>query len=323
MAQQHLVAVDGPEHLGRPRWHGQPERLEVWYATFTDPVRGDGYWLHHEVVAGPDGRAHGLGWVAAFPADGQPVVERFGPEPVVADEPSETRWFEAGGARVGPGEMRGRTDNAHWDLAFHDEATPLFTFPEYVWHGSLLPSSQVVPWPSATVSGTVSIGGHRVQVREARGAVSRIYGKGNAHQWGWLHADLGGGDALEIVAAQGRAPGLRRVPPKVFLQLRVDGEDWPADPLAAAMGSRARLGLPRWYASVTGPRRRVRVGVRIPPAASVTLEYRDPDDASARCTNSCRADAEVRLERRTLTGWSLERRWSLRGGAHAEIGQRP
>ena len=323
MAQHHLVAVDGPEHLGRPRWRGQPERLEVWYATFTDPARGDGYWLHHELVADPQGRAHGLGWLAAFPTDGQPVVERFGPTPVTPDDLSETRWFEAGGARVGPGEMRGRTPGAHWNLAFEDDAGPLFTFPEYVWHGSVLPSRQVVPWPTASLSGTVQVGDHTAQLQGARGAVSRIYGRGNAHRWGWLHADLGGGDVLEIVAAQGRAPALRRVPPKVFCQLRVGGDDWPDDALAAAAISRARLDLPRWYATVTGARHRLRVGVRIPPAASVTLEYRDPDDASARCTNSCRADAEIRLERRRLGGWSLERRWSLRGTAHAEIGQRP
>jgi hypothetical protein len=74
---------------------------------------------------------------------------------------------------------------------------------------------------------------------------------------------------------------------------------------------------------VTTATRRLRVGVRIPPSASATLEYRDPDDATARCTNSCRADAEIRLERRTGRGWDLERRWSLRGTAHAEIGQRP
>ena len=323
MAQHHLVAVDGPEHLGRPRWRGQPERLEVWYATFTDLERGDGYWLHHELVADPQGRAHGLGWLAAFPSDGQPTVARFGPTPVAAGDLDEACWFDAGGVRVGPGRMEGRADGARWDLAFEDDAEPVFTFPEYVWHGSVLPSSQVVPWPTARVSGSVEIGGCTVEVQGARGAVSRIYGRGNAHRWGWLHADLGDGDVLEIVAAQGRAPALRGVAPKVFCQLRTDGADWPADPLMAAATTRARLELPRWYATVTTPTTRLRVGVRIPPASSVTLEYRDPDGASARCTNSCRADVEVRLERRTLAGWSAQRRWSLWGTGHAEIGQRP
>jgi hypothetical protein len=57
--------------------------------------------------------------------------------------------------------------------------------------------------------------------------------------------------------------------------------------------------------------------------ASVTLEYRDPDDAPAQCTNSCVADAEIRLERREGLRWEIERNWSLRGTAHAEFGERP
>lgn len=323
MARQHLVAVDTPDHLGRPRWRGQPGRLEVWYASVTDPASGDGYWLHHEVVADLDGEARAHGWLAAFPAQAPPVVERFGPEPVRAEQLGEETWFEGGGATMGPGRMTGATARGSWDLAYADTAPPLYTFPEYAWQGSLLPSAQIVPWPTATFSGPVELGDHRARLEEATGGIARIYGKGNAHRWGWLHADLGGGDVLEIVAAQARAPGLRAVPPRVFCRLRLDGEDWPADSLAAALASRARLGLPRWYATVLTPRRRLRVGVRLPPSETVTLEYWDPDGATARCTNSCRADAEVRLERRTPRGWELERSWSLDSRAHAEAGERP
>lgn len=322
MAQQHAVALDQRSLLGRPRWRGAPGRLEVWYATFTDPVTGDGYWLHHELLAHEDGRSEAHGWAAVFPATGTPVVERFGPVPAAAGS-DPGAWFEAGEVLVGPSRLAGRTEGIAWELTYRDSSPPLFTFPEYVWRRGLLPSAQLVPWPSMEVSGTVTVHGHRTRLRRARGGLARIHGRGNAHRWGWLHADLGDGDVLEVVAAQGRTPPLRAVPPKVCCQLRVSGADWPPDPLVAAAATRARLGLPRWYATVTGVGRRLRVGVRIPPVASVTLEYVDPDDSTARCTNSCRADAEVRLERRTVGGWELERRWSLRGRAHAEVGQRP
>jgi hypothetical protein len=55
----------------------------------------------------------------------------------------------------------------------------------------------------------------------------------------------------------------------------------------------------------------------------VAVEYHDPDGAPATCTNSERADAEIVLERRTASGWAVERRWTLTGTAHAEIGSRP
>lgn len=319
----HLAGA-GLVELGRPRWRGEPERLEVWYATFTDPASGEGYWLHHEVVAPASGAAaYAHGWIAVFPPHAPPLVERFGPVDVGVADPGEGPWFEAADVMMGPATMRGSTEAVQWDLTYRDSAPALYTFPDYVWRRGLLPSAQVVPAPAMAVEGTIRVGGREVRLHGARGAMSRIYGRGNAHHWGWLHADLGDGDVLEIVAARGRAPLLRAVPPKVFCQLRVDGTDWPADPLLAVGATRARLALPRWYATVTGIHHRLRVGVRLPPISSVTLDYEDPDGAHANCTNSCRADAEVRLERREGTGWHLERRWSVRGTAHAEIGQRP
>jgi hypothetical protein len=317
-------AREEAEALGRPCWSGAPGRLEVWYATFTDPDTGEGFWLHHEVLVRLDGTAEAHGWLAVFPPGQSPVVERFGPQTVASPAPEGPEaWFEASDVLVGRGVMRGRTAGLAWDLRYTDASSPLYTFPAYAWHRRLLPSAQVVPWPSMELSGTVTVDERTVRLDRARGGFARIYGHGNAHRWGWLHADLGDGDVLEVVAAQGRRPLLRAVPPKVFAQLRVGGVDWPEDPLLAAATTRARLGLPRWYATVTTPTRRLRLGVRIPPVAAVTLEYRDPDDTLAYCTNSCVADAEIRLERRLRSGWELERRWSLRGTAHAEIGERP
>lgn len=308
--------------LGPARWAGTPGRLEVWYASITDPATGTGLWLHGELVAPTDGQPRLHGWAAVFPPDAPPRVERFGPQPVTRPG-DDTAWFAADDARFGPGRMTGRAGAITWDLAHRDTGAPLYTFPAYVWHRQLLPSSQVVPSPTAEVSGTVTVDGRTLELDGAYGGVARIHGHGNAHRWGWLHADLGGGDVLEVVAAVGRRPVLRQLPPVAFAQLRLDGTDWPSDPLVAALGSRVRLDLPRWYATVRTPGRRLRVGVRVPPPASVTLEYRDPDDAPAWCTNSCRADAEVRLERRRGPGWEVERRWSLRGTAHAEFGDRP
>ncbi|MBV8984778.1 MAG: hypothetical protein JO248_10100 [Acidimicrobiia bacterium] len=75
------MASDGIADLGQPRWRGQRHRLEVWYATFTDPATGDGYWLHHEIVAPTDPAAqpYAHGWFSRFPANGEPSTQRFGP----------------------------------------------------------------------------------------------------------------------------------------------------------------------------------------------------------------------------------------------------
>ena len=62
------------DRAGRPRWHGQPSRLEVHYLTATDERTGTGLWLHHEVVSPTSGEAYSHGWLATFPVEAPPSV---------------------------------------------------------------------------------------------------------------------------------------------------------------------------------------------------------------------------------------------------------
>ncbi|MBV8160923.1 MAG: hypothetical protein JO265_08375, partial [Acidimicrobiia bacterium] len=289
-------------------------------ATFTDTATGDGYWLHHEVVApagsapgdtGVDARPYAHGWVAVFPRDRPPTVTRFGPAP-----PGDLGWFTAGDVVVDDGVLRGPT----WDLTFGDGSPPLYTFPTLTWDRELLPAAQVLPYPTATFQGTVG----DVRITSGRGALARIYGHGSAERWGWLHADLGGGDVVEIVAAGPRRRGPLPLPirPLPVVRLRTAGRDWPPGNLGGAVLGRARVGLPKWSVTVRTRRRRLRASVLVPTAASVALTYVDPDGSTATCTNSERASAELTVEAYD-GGWRTERHWSLDGTAHAEVGMRP
>jgi hypothetical protein len=242
-----------------------------------------------------------------FPAAASPVLGRFGPEPW---RDGAGAWFRCGDVSVDELRLRGRAGSIRWDLTRAGGGEPLFTFPRAAWERELLPAAQVVPEPSARVTGLVGVGDRELRLDGAPGAVARIYGHGNAERWAWLHADLGDGDVLEIVAAVARRPGLRLLPPLALVQLRVGGKDWPPNPLVAAPRFRARLGTATW--SVRGAGLEVRV--TIPPPEAVVVGYVDPDGSSATCTNSERASADVR--------WR-DRRWVLDGTAHAEAGVRP
>jgi hypothetical protein len=313
------------DDLYPPRLHGKPGRLEVWYATLTDPHTGTGIWIHHEVVTptgGGPGRAHG--WISVFPPGGPPVTERFGPEsPAVPVSGGEPAYFECPGIRASRGLIEGAAGRIRWRLEVKEGGPPLYTFPHWVWERELLPAAQIVPAPDARFDGVVDIGGRRLELAGARGAVARIAGHGNAKRWAWLHADLGGGDVLELVAAIARRPGMRLLPPLPLLQLRAGGHDWPTDPLLAAPLFKARLGLPEWSVHGRVGRRRLRVEVRQDPGDCVKLAYADPDGATATCTNSERASADVVVERRSGSRFEVEHRWKLDRTAHAEVGSRP
>lgn len=300
------------------RWRGQPSRLEVWYATFTDRDSGTGVWLHGELVAPPGGgdpERHG--WAALFPRDGAPVWHRT--VRTVGAPTGDPAVFECDGLRLGPEGSTGHAGELSWDLRW--DATgqrPLATFHRRLWERELLPAAQVVPAPDLAVSGTIDRGDQRVELAGAHGQVARIYGHGNAERWAWLHADLGGGELLELVTAVSTRPGLKRLPPITFLRFRLDGRDWPTS-VAPAFRLTARLGLPSWRVAGRIGRSRVRIEVDQPQDRNVTVGYTDPDGRTATCTNTERADLRVEL----VDPDGRTRRWELEGTAHAEVGTRP
>lgn len=305
--------------LAAPRWRGQRGRVEVWYATATDAATGTGLWLHYEVVAPLEGEPYAHGWITVFPPGGAPHVDRFGPEPVAPYLSGP--WFAAAGTLADRDRLEGKAGDSRWALDWEERAEPLRTFPGWAWNREVLPAAQVVVAPAATFTGTVSTPLGELAY-DGAGAVAHIYGHGNALRWGWLHADLGDGDVLEIVSAVSRRPGLSALPPLGFVQLRHGGRDWPRDPLVTAPLFRTRLALPEWTVTGIVGNRRLRVRVALPPERSVSLSYTDPDGATATCTNSEVADVDVTLD--SWAGrWRPEAYWELRGTAHAEVGLRP
>jgi hypothetical protein len=286
--------------------------------------------VHHEVVAPNDGDPYVHGWTALFGADfgtEPPVLERFGPAPAPALRSSPgVELFAPDGIELAPSSLAGEAGRLAWDLTFEHSGSgpsPLFTFPRWAWEREVLPAAQVVCVPSSPLSGSLLVDGKRVPLSpDASGGLAHIYGHGSAERWGWLHADLGGGDVLEVVSAVSRRPGLRRLPPLAFVQLRLGGRDWPRDPLVAAPLFRTELRLPTWHVAGTVGRFRLRVDVNIEPSRAVSLSYTDPDGSTATCTNSEVADAEILLERRS-DAWQTVSSWSLQASAHSEIGTRP
>jgi len=301
------------------RWDGRPGRLEVWYDTFTDPTSGTGFWLHHEIVAPSTGdKAEAHGWISIFPPEETPLLNRFGPAPV-----SDGALFSCEDVVVEPGRCSGRAGHVSWDLTHSFESRPLFTTSRLAWKHNLLPSAQIVSSPTEQFRGTVTTGDRTWTLEGAPGGAARIYGHGNAERWGWLHADLGGGDVLEVVAAVSHKSGLRRLRPLALVQLRVEGEDWPPNPLLAAMSFHASLGLPDWTMMGRWGGRILWLRVHQDAEASVRVAYRDTDGSSATCVNSERSDAHIVLLRRSAGSWAMERNWRLASTAHSEIGTRP
>ncbi|MGD1171982.1 hypothetical protein ACKUVQ_04755 [Mycobacterium seoulense] len=297
-----------------PRWRGKAGRLEVWYATLSDPQTRAGLWVHCETVAPVTGadQAYAHGWATWFAPDGPPRTERFGPVPT--QPATGPWWFDAEGVRVGDKQLSGRAGSLAWDLSWTDAGAPLWTFPRAAWDRELLPGAQVVIAPTADFTGSLTIDDAAAPIEGWRGGVAHIYGHGNAKRWGWVHADLGNGDVLEAVTAVSHKPGLRRLAPMAFVRFRIDGKDWPASPLTGFLPSlrmRTTLGVAHWQLEGRIGGRRVLIRIDQPAEKCVSLGYTDPDGGRAVCTNTEQADVHVEID---------DRRWSVLG--HAEVGLR-
>lgn len=293
-----------------PRWRGKAGRMEVWYATLSDPVTHAALWVHCETVAPTTGAPYAHGWVTWFPSDGPPRTERFGPEPV---QPAVgAAWFQAAGAVVQPEKLTGRAGPLGWELSWKDASGPLWTFPRVAWEREVLPGAQVVLAPTADFTGSLTVADTTVPVDRWRGSVAHIYSHGNAKRWGWIHADLGDGDVLEAVSAVSHKPGLNRLAPLAFVRLRIDGKDWPASPLPA-LRMRTTLGVAHWQLEGRIGGQQVLIRVDQPPERCVSLEYIDPDGGRCVCTNTEQADVHIEIG---------DRKWSVLGTAHAEVGLR-
>ena len=185
-------------------------------------------------------------------------------------------------------------------------------FPARAWDRELLPGAQVVIAPTADFTGSLTVGDTASPIDGWRGGVAHIYGHGNAKRWGWVHADLGNGDVCEAVTAVSHKPGLRRLAPMAFVRFRIDGKDWPAS-LLPSLRMRTTLGVAHWQLEGRIGGRRVLIRIDQPADRCVSLEYTDPDGATAVCTNTEQADIHIEID---------ERRWSVLGTGHAEVGLR-
>ncbi len=331
------------ENILSKRFQGSTERLEVWYDTFTDDTNNAGFWIHHELISPTDGDPYVHGWIGYFfnapdndlkttaderfdgknkKLDNAVGYERFGPLPI-----SRSPFFECGDVMVAPNVRKGKTENITWELTtseFNDR--PVFTFGKLAWEKEILPSCQIVGGPNLNYNGIIKIGSQSFKISNAKGALSRIYGHGNAKRWGWLHVDLGDSDMLEVVSAVSTKPGLEKLKPLGFLQLRYKNQDWPSNPLVSFPFFKTKLpgrqSDNHWSISGKSGKYRINVSISLPQNRCVSVDYTDPDGHKAVCVNTEIGDADIYLEQKISNRWILIRHWDVKNSAHCEMGFR-
>ena len=295
-----------------PRWRGKAGRLEVWYATLSDPATRAGLWVHCETVA-PLGAAWSL-----RPRLGHLVcTRRSTPHRAVRSRAHPARdrplVFDAEGVRVGDRKLSGRAGSLAWDLSWNDTGAPLWTFPRGAWDRELLPGAQVVLAPTADFTGSLTIDDSRPRASRGGAAASPT-------STGTATPNAGAGST----PTSATATCARRSPLSRTSRGCAGWPRWRSFGSASTerIGPQAhcrRCGCGRRSACSTGSWRdasavaEVLIRIDQPPDRCVSLQYTDPDGGRAVCTNTEQADIHIEID---------ERRWSVLGTGHAEVGLR-
>ena len=179
-------ATEALRSASAPRWRGKAGRLEVWYATLSDPQAraGCGFTGRRSPRRG-----------ASMPTRtaGPPGFRRTGRHLAIRPR--------AGFAGLRTGEVRrrrrfeprgGRARSLAWEVTWKDTGRPS-TLPRPAWERELLPSAPVVPGrtPTADLAGSLSVDDAVHQMDGWRGGVAHIYGHGDASHF-FVMPSLGG-----------------------------------------------------------------------------------------------------------------------------------
>jgi hypothetical protein len=208
---------------------------ESFYIKATRPGGGRAIWIRHTVHKRPDEELTGSLWVTLFDteAPGPRATKVTVGEDGVASPAGA--YIEVAGARLGPGAAGGEAKTPEletsWDLTFTEGAPAFRHLPYDFLYRAPLPKTKLLsPYPDSRFSGTVTVGGERLELEGWPGMIGHNWGAEHAERWIWMHANELGEEGAFFDAGLGRIKVGRMTTP------------WIGNAVLAIDGERHRLG---------------------------------------------------------------------------------
>jgi hypothetical protein len=316
------------------RWDGHsPGRYEVWYLTFNDPATGDGFWIRYTLEA-PDaahGEPYAQLWFARFAAD--PARSTFGinrRQPIATITAATAPFAVTIGANrlmhdCARGALSGAGHAVEWDLKWTPGETMRWLPAVMYRKGGLGETTVLSPSPDLALRGSLTVDGRTYHLDGAPGGQTHLWGTKHAFAWAWGHCNAFAGApgvALEMLTVRLRRRGLH-LPWMTLATLRTpDGEVAFNRFDQALLAPRPERATGRLRFTATGLTAKLEGEFTAPVERFVRAEYADPDGEPSWCHNTCAADLTLRLSKRVLGGWKLERELHAPGRGHFELAGR-
>jgi len=284
----------------RLRWDGARRGFyEVYYLKWNDRSSNTAAWIRYTLtsplreVADPYCELWGIFFDAAEPRRNFALKKRF---PI-----SELSWSASPFAlRIGEAELRHDTCRARivdagsgrslaWDLRF-DSADPTHRFfpAEWLYERGFPRTKILSPHCNGRFSGVVEAGERKIELADAPGQQTHIWGTKHAHRWAWGHCNAFEEDpeaVWEGLTAQ-LALGPFASPRLSLFYLKTRGEIHRFNALPRWLLNRAAWDLGSWRFRFENESIRVEGEIDAPYESFVGVAYMDPDGEELWCSNS-------------------------------------
>jgi hypothetical protein len=297
---------------------------ESFYIKATRPGGGQAVWIRHTIHQRPNEERTASLWFTLF--DGDLPGPRATKVTVPAAELSAPTgaYIRVAAALLEPGVARGEavTESlaASWDLRFESAQEAFRHLPYEFLYGAPLPKTKLLsPYPDARYTGTVTVGGERIELEGWPGMVGHNWGAEHAERWIWIQAnEFRQGDGYLDIALGRIKLGPMTTPWVGNGMLRLDGEEHRLGGLDRIRSTKVAEEPTECEFELTGKEVKVRGRVSSEPQNFVAWIYADPVGPEHNTLNCSISDLEVTVERKGAE----PRRLECVGAAAYELGMR-
>ena len=302
----HLQAAHRQVNFTRYQSGQTTGHYESFFVRANHPTRPLAFWIRYTLFSPLQHPENALGelWAIVFNGETERhvVVKQEVPFEQCTFKTSEF-LVAVGEARLEPGRLQGTaTSSGHtiaWDLSFAGEASPLFLLPLNLYEARLPKAKSLVPLPSAHFTGSLSVDGEAIVVRDWVGSQN--------HNWGAKHTDLyawgqvAGFDNqpdsfLEVATARLKI-GPVWTPFMTPIVLRHRGEELALNALLQTIRAKASFNFFTWHFHSRTTAISLEGTITAPREAFVGLRYYNPPGGIKQCLNTKIASCELTITR--------------------------
>ena len=291
------------------RWDGR--RLgfyEVYYLKWNDPNSRTAGWIRYTLtspelnVAKPYCELWGIFFDVDQPSKTFAVKKRF---PIFDLSWESNRFFVGiGGAELTMEACRGAIENGQsgnslsWDLAFHSDSDTYRYFPsERYYRGGYPKTKGLSPHMNARFSGKVVANGRTIEMTDAPGQQTHLWGTRHAQRWAWGHCNTFVEDSEAIwEGLDAQIPlGPVNSPHFKLFYVKANGQEHFFNDLKYWVLNKSRWELGRWEFQLKNDQIKIEGMVHCEYDEMVAVTYTDPDGTKLWCNNSKVATIRMNL----------------------------